>query len=139
MAVASCTARFQHLGQLPHAPLRFEAGQTIFEQGEACQAVYLIRSGAVELSIADDRGRKHVLRVAYPGELLGLPAALSSQPYSKSAVASEATMLQRIRIEHFLTFLQSHPECTVSALTCLNEDTVAMQALFKRLLTAHAS
>lgn len=125
----------RRISDLPHAVQRFRPGELIFGQGQECKAVFLVHSGAVELVFEDQRNRKHSLRLVRPGDLLGLPAAVSSRPYSKSAIAAEPVELHRIELKEFLKFLEFHPECRMKALMCLSDDTVAMQALFTRLLS----
>ena len=129
----------EQIAQLAYIEERFAPGTTIFAQGDTCDAVYLVRGGAVELSFKDDRNATHILRIAHAGDLLGLPAALGARPYSKSAIATEISVLHRIEVGRFLACVEANPECRLLALIRLNEDTVAIQALFKRLLAAHAA
>ena len=64
----------------------FEAGATIFKQGERSQGrVLVVRRGAVELVDGDGR----VLDVLGEGELLGHPSMLSGLPFGFEARAQE--------------------------------------------------
>ncbi|MBV8208022.1 MAG: cyclic nucleotide-binding domain-containing protein [Acidobacteria bacterium] len=138
MRIATSTAGFEHIADLPFGERRFSPNEAIFRQGQPCDAVYLVHSGAVELAFRDDLGTRHSLRTAVAGDLLGLPAAISSHPYSKEAVALEPAVLYRIEVSSFLAFMETHPESRMRALSCLTEDTVAMQALRRRLLESPA-
>lgn len=49
-----------------------DGGTTLFRQGESCPDLYLIRTGQVKLTFEYPDGAEQLLRVAGPGEAIGL-------------------------------------------------------------------
>ncbi len=54
--------------------LRYEKGQTLFQENEPAYGYFIICHGAVKLSHHLDDGRTHIVAVLGPGDLLGLEA-----------------------------------------------------------------
>jgi EAL domain-containing protein (putative c-di-GMP-specific phosphodiesterase class I)/CRP-like cAMP-binding protein len=74
------------------------AGAVLFNEGEAGDVAYLIRSGRVEIFRHRD-GVEHVVARLGPGELLGEMAALDRRPRTAGARATEASELVPITAE----------------------------------------
>jgi hypothetical protein len=92
--VASCLER---LGSIRHEP----AHTVLFERGDSAHGVYLVISGKVELSLGTTFSRL-LNRILGPGEIAGLPAAVSGEPYSLTAttrVACELLLLEMLAHE----------------------------------------
>jgi len=83
---------------------QFEAGQTIFREGDAPDHAYLIESGSVEIS-AERNGRPVILSRLGPGDLLGEMAVIDDSPRTATAVALEpsvALVIDRTQINERL-------------------------------------
>jgi CRP/FNR family transcriptional regulator, cyclic AMP receptor protein len=94
-------------------------GEALFVEGETPRLVYVICSGRVKLSVTSREGRTAILRIAGPGEILGISAAMSGTPHETSADAVEFCRVKAIRVSDFLRFLQSFPEASAEATSCL--------------------
>jgi CRP/FNR family transcriptional regulator len=94
-------------------------GEALFVEGETPRHVYVICSGRVKLSVTSREGRTAILRVAGPGEVLGISAAMSGVPHETSADAVELCRVKAIRVSDFLRFLQNFPEASAEATSCL--------------------
>ncbi|HEX6732986.1 MAG TPA: Crp/Fnr family transcriptional regulator [Pyrinomonadaceae bacterium] len=72
----------------------YPRGSVLFVEGQRPHGVYVLCEGRAKVSIASAEGRTFVLRVAEPGDLLGLNSVLTDRP-------SEATVetLERSRID----------------------------------------
>ena len=57
----------------------------LFAEGRPVRGIYVLCDGRAKLSICADSGKRLSLRVAGPGEVLGLGAALSNTPYEITA------------------------------------------------------
>jgi CRP/FNR family transcriptional regulator, cyclic AMP receptor protein len=97
-------------------------GETLFVEGETPRYVFLICSGRVKLSVSSREGRTAILRVAGPGEILGISAAMSGSPHETTAEVAELCRVKAIRVNDFMQFLQKYPEASVEATTCLLRD-----------------
>jgi len=60
--------------------LRFAAGETIFEQGDQGDLVYMIAAGQVEAIREDESGEQRLLATMGPGEYFGEMALISEAP-----------------------------------------------------------
>jgi CRP/FNR family cyclic AMP-dependent transcriptional regulator len=98
--VASLLARTELFGNLAPETLgqiegrfhtiQFKRGQTIYERGDAGNALHLIRSGQIRFSVVSGEGRELSVRVAKAGEIIGEVAVLDRQPRTATAVALTA-------------------------------------------------
>jgi len=80
--------------------------EVVFSQGDPCNSVLYVRSGAVRLSVLSQAGKEAVIATLGPGDFLG-EGALSGQPVRlETATATMATSLlvvpkrQMIRLLH---------------------------------------
>src|SRR6476646_595638 len=94
-------------------------GETLFVEGETPRYVFLICCGRVKLSVSSREGRTAILRVAGPGEILGISAAMGGTPHETTAEAVELCRVQAIRVSDFMHFLQTFPEASAEATNCL--------------------
>jgi CRP/FNR family transcriptional regulator len=62
------------LEDIVHVKGPLERGGHLFREGDAFQAIYAVRDGAMKTYRLDPDGREHVLGFHLPGELLGLDA-----------------------------------------------------------------
>ncbi|MDH4017667.1 MAG: cyclic nucleotide-binding domain-containing protein, partial [Actinomycetota bacterium] len=65
---------------------RFEAGETIFEEGDPGDTIYVIHSGEVELSRVGGVGRRTVARLG-PGDFFGEMSVVLGEPRTARAAA----------------------------------------------------
>lgn len=82
----------------------YDAGATLFKEGDQADGLYLIRRGSVTVSRTLG-GREIVLSYVAAGNYVGEMALLSGAPRSatvKAAVASEAIVLESTRISEIL-------------------------------------
>jgi CRP/FNR family cyclic AMP-dependent transcriptional regulator len=59
--------------------VQYERGETIFRQGDACEAVSYIQTGGVKLSVLSKTGREAVVAMLGPGDFFG-EGCLAGQP-----------------------------------------------------------
>jgi len=93
----------------------YPAGAILFVEQEAPRGVFVICKGRVKLSMASSDGKAVTLRVVKPGEVLGLHAVVSGQPYQATAETLEPCQVNFLRREDFLQFLRQHAEASLSA------------------------
>jgi len=87
------------------------AGETVlFMEGQSSPGVMVIVSGKVKLSTASADGRTLVVRMAGPGEVLGLSATVVGRPCELTAGTLEPTRIKIIPRESFKQWLRVHPE-----------------------------
>jgi CRP-like cAMP-binding protein len=75
--------------------LQKDAGESLYEAGEAGESVYTLRSGIVRFERVSERGDRRIVRLAGCGDLLGQEVLLGG-PYSDDAIACTPVALCRI-------------------------------------------
>lgn len=86
---------------LIHAPiddLVYLPGQTLYEASDQAVGVFTLRKGMVKLVRVTADGRERVVRVLFPGDVVGLEA-LATGRYDSQAVALSEVSLCRIPLE----------------------------------------
>jgi CRP/FNR family cyclic AMP-dependent transcriptional regulator len=97
--------------------LRYTAGQAVFNYGDPGHAMFIVRSGEVEIYVKNDQGEKIVLETSGPGDLFGEVALLDGGPRTAWVVALSDVELLRLDREHFEAYVR---QCTPAALNLLS-------------------
>ena len=88
---------------------RFAANEALFLGGNDADNVYLLREGQVEVSVVV--GKRTLFRkIAYPGFLLGVAAALTERPHNYTATAVEAVLASFLSKSDFRAYLKKNPQ-----------------------------
>jgi CRP/FNR family cyclic AMP-dependent transcriptional regulator len=106
--------------QLPAAALKdldamkftsaYPAGAVLFIEKQTARGVYVLCEGEVKLSISSSEGKKLILRITKPGEVLGVVSALSGTPHEVTAETLRPCQVAFIPRDAFLRFMSKHPE-----------------------------
>jgi CRP/FNR family transcriptional regulator len=94
----------------------------LFAEGRPVRGIYLLCDGRAKLSICSEFGRRMTLRVAGPGEVLGLGAALSNTPYETTAELLDASQIVFIRRKELTKFLRENPPVCMQVVRMLSQD-----------------
>jgi NTE family protein len=105
--------------------VRLAAGSTIFCEGDAGDAAYVIQSGLVDVMaggvMAGGVGGPARLVTVGPGEVIGEQALLTGRPRSATAVCQTGVTLWRIDHADFLAAMASVPEFGSAVARVLSE------------------
>ncbi len=102
--------------------MEFPEGHVLFREGEPSDGILLVASGAVKLSICSHKGQQLVLRVAGPGEILGLSATVSGKTHEATAETTSASQLFFIKRKDFLRYLKEHTDACMHVVEFLSND-----------------
>lgn len=91
----------------------YRKGQTIFYQGDPGNAMYLVITGSVLLTLPSAAGSEVIVALARPGDHFGELAVLDGGPRYVTAVAQEATEVLAIYRDSLLGFLRNHAEASL--------------------------
>lgn len=95
---------------------------TLFTQCEEARCLYLICGGYLKLTAGRAQDRQMIVRVAGPGSILGLYAALSHGVYEVSAKSLTPAQLRPVERERFLSLLHNHKEAQMRAVQCICQE-----------------
>jgi CRP/FNR family transcriptional regulator len=85
----------------------------LFIEGQQPRGVFLLCSGKVKLSMSSSEGKTIITKISEPGDVLGLNATISNQPYEVTAEMIDPGQSSFITREAFLHFLRDHGEVAV--------------------------
>src|SRR5271165_2558896 len=94
----------------------------LFAEGRPVRGIYILCDGRARLSICSDTGRRLTLRVAGPGEVLGLGAALSNTPYEITAELLDNSQVVFVRRKELTKFLRENREVCLQVVRMLSQD-----------------
>ena len=94
----------------------------LFREGQPARGVLVVCEGRVRLTVCSDDGKRLLLRVAEPGEVLGLSAVLSGTPFEMTAQAIEPCQIAMVRRKDLVGFLREHREACLQVVNLLSED-----------------
>jgi CRP/FNR family transcriptional regulator len=97
-------------------------GALLFAEGRPSRGVYVLCEGRAKLSICSESGKRLMLRVAGPGEVLGLGATLSGNAYEVTAELLDAAQVVFVKRKDLLKFLRDNPSTCMEVVRRLSED-----------------
>jgi CRP/FNR family transcriptional regulator, cyclic AMP receptor protein len=109
---------FNALGTQSEVP----TGTRLFGEDESGDAVFVVCGGQVKLSCTSREGKTLILKIAMPGDVLGLSAAISGTPHEVTAVTIEPTQIKVLPRTGFLAFLEKHGEASLHSAKLLSDE-----------------
>lgn len=103
------------------SPATYPKGAILFVEGQEPRGVFVICNGRVKLSASSPGGKSLILRIALPGEVIGLPGTISGKPYEATAEAHEPIQVNFIPRKPFLEFLRAHGEVALKVAETLSD------------------
>jgi CRP/FNR family transcriptional regulator len=122
-----CLSRSQnHFCNLPDETLRafsnhrvthaYPKGNTLFIEGQPVAGVYLLCAGRVKLSTYSEEGRSLIVRIAEPGEVLGLSACIAGIAYEATAQAVSDCHVNFVGKNEFVDLLARDSNAALNAI-----------------------
>jgi CRP/FNR family cyclic AMP-dependent transcriptional regulator len=97
--------------------LRYAAGDTIFNFGDPGNALYIVRTGEVEIFVRNHEGEKIILETSRPGDIFGEVSMLDNGPRTAWVTAISEVEVLRIDRVHFLDYVQQYPPAALNLLS----------------------
>lgn len=88
----------------------YPKGTMLFLEGQPSHGIYMLCQGRVKLSTCSRDGKAVILRIAEPGEVLGLSATISDTTYEVTAEVLEPCQVNFVRKEEFTRFMRNNIE-----------------------------
>src|SRR2546426_3422588 len=92
-------------------------GAALFRAGEQGDAMYLIESGRVRITISDDDQKEIVLAELAQGDFFGEMAIIDGKQRSANATVAEDARLTVLSREDFLRFIHNNPKVALEMLS----------------------
>jgi CRP/FNR family transcriptional regulator len=88
----------------------YPKGAVLFVEGQAPRGIFVLCKGRVKLSICSTDGKTLILKIAEPGEVLGLSATVSGKTYELTAETIDPCQVNFVKRDDFLRFLKEHSD-----------------------------
>jgi CRP/FNR family transcriptional regulator len=114
------TAALQSFESIKYATA-YPKGAVLFVEGQAPRGIFVLCKGRVKLSICASDGKTLILKIAEPGEVLGLSAAVSGKAYELTAETIDPCQVNFVKRDDFLRFLKEHSDACFKVAEQLSE------------------
>ena len=94
-------------------------GQTLFQEGQTGDRLYLVKTGKVKLSHASGDGRESVFMVLGPGDMFGELSLFDPGPRTSTAIAVTDSEILGLGHSDLKPWLQDRPEVAQALLQAL--------------------
>src|ERR1041384_5932762 len=96
--------------------VNYPAGETIFNEHDRGDALYILEEGSVRIWIYDEDVKEVTLAELKPGDFFGELAVLDRGERSSSATAITDIHLHRLSSDDFQQFLIDHPDASIDVI-----------------------
>ena len=86
----------------------YHENTVLFAEGQAPNGVFMLCQGQAKVSRVSRGGKTFPPRIVNPGEVLGLNASVTGEPYELTAETTRPSQLNFVKREDFLGFLKEH-------------------------------
>lgn len=93
----------------------YPKGAVIFTEGQTARGAYILCQGRAKVSITSAEGRTLILRIAEPGDVLGLHSCVTGNPHEVTVETLQPAQLAFVARTDMMTFMQQHGEACLRA------------------------
>ena len=123
--------RIKHTSSYPE-------GAVVLMEGQAPRGVYIVCQGRVKLMTTNSEGKTLIVKIAQPGEVLGLQSVVTEAPYELTAETLQPSQLAYIGREQFLRFLRTHGDACLRATQHLSGDCQSAYEVIRSIGLCHS-
>lgn len=96
-------------------------GDILFSQGDKAEGIYLIQWGSFKLTQYTEGGSENILRIAGPGDILGVTFFFQAAEHQASAIALEDSLISIFNGHQFEDLLSIYPEISLKIIQGLSK------------------
>ncbi len=111
----------------------YPGGAVVFSEGQTPRGIFVLCQGRAKLSTSREDGRKMILRIAKPGEILGLHAVVTGEAHEMTVETMQPCQLNFVKTPDFLEFMKEHSAAFLNAAKRLSHDFKAAQGLIRSI------
>jgi CRP/FNR family cyclic AMP-dependent transcriptional regulator len=93
----------------------YPKGAILFLEGQEARGVFVLCHGTAKLTTSSEQGKTIILRIAGPGEVLGLSSAISDRPYEVTAETLEPAEANFISRKDLMQLLRTQGDVGMNA------------------------
>ena len=111
----------EDFNRIKHAAA-FPEHAVVLVEGQSPWGIFILCQGRAKLSTTSREGKTLIVRIAEPGEVLGLHAVLTGGPYELTVETMQPCQLNFVGREDMLRFLRVHADASLHATQHLARD-----------------
>jgi diguanylate cyclase (GGDEF)-like protein len=100
-------------------PRRLAPEEILFHQGDPGDALYIVRSGTINVCVTTDEGDEITVATLHTGDFLGEMSIFEHEPRSATCRAAEESLVLALREQDFTTLVQTHPEAAIHIMSAI--------------------
>ena len=93
----------------------------LFVEGQAPRGIFVLCKGRVKMSMCATDGKTLIVRIAQPGEIMGLGATVSGKPNELTAETVDPCQVNFVKRDDFLRFLKKYSDACFKVAEQLSE------------------
>ncbi len=109
---------FDDYGELSH----HLKGETIFQEGDRANKIFLILKGLVKTHKMDQNGKKLITSIQKPDDFMGLTSFIDNNPYQESATVLEDTDLAGVNKQILKELLSENCDLSLELMNILTDN-----------------
>src|SRR5437879_1052974 len=117
----------------------YDKGDTIFSYGDAADALYIVRSGSVEVFVENTATEKIILAETLPGDLFGEISLMDGGARTATAVAIDDAELLTLDRADLLELITQHPHAAMDLLTVMGRRLRATDEMLRTHVTRNVN
>ncbi|HUM06916.1 MAG TPA: Crp/Fnr family transcriptional regulator [Terriglobales bacterium] len=137
LSCALSSESMRDLDRISHAN-SYPAGALLVVEGQTARGVYILCHGRAKLTTTNRDGKTLILKIAQPGDILGLDAVISGRPYEFNVETLHACQVAFVAREDFLRFLKNHGDACLYATQHLSRDCQAAYDSIRSMGLSHS-
>ena len=91
----------------------YPKGAMLFVEGQESRGAFILCEGKAKVYTSASDGRTIILRIAQPGEVLGLSATIGNKPYEATVELLEPSQVNFLPKTEFISFLTQHGDASM--------------------------
>ena len=116
----------------------YPEGAMVFMEGQAARGVYIVCQGRAKLMTTSSDGKTLILKIAQPGEVLGMHSVVSGKPHEVTVETLQPCQLAFIRAEDFLRFVRQHGDACLQAAQHISRDCHSAYDVIRSIGLSHS-
>jgi len=100
----------------------YPGGALLFVEGQVPRGAFVLCSGKVKLSTTSRDGKVLILKIAEPGEVLGLSAVISGEPYEVTAETASPCQVNYVEREPLIKLMEKSGELGLHSAQALSKE-----------------
>jgi CRP/FNR family transcriptional regulator, cyclic AMP receptor protein len=105
----------------------YPAGTLLYIEGQPPRGIFILCNGRAKVYTSSKQGKVIILKIAQPGEVLGLEASLSHREHEETAELLESCQVNFIATRDFVRYISEHSDAALKAAAQLTADCRAAQ------------